>query len=173
MVKYRDTEYYVTRDGDIWSNKAKKFLNKKISKNGYLTVCLYERGRGNYRVLLHRMVAECYIPNPDNLPEVNHKDGDKTNCHDWNLEWCTHSYNIKHMSDTVYNPINNIPKGSGTAVASKVLSKRVGQYLNGKLIAEFESTRMAANSIGCDKSGIARCCRGEYMQYKGYGWRYL
>lgn len=174
MKQWKDTQYYVTEDGNIWSDFHKKFLNKRKEKNGYLTVCLYKRGKGNYRYLVHRMVAECYIPNPNNLPEVNHKDLNKENCAAYNLEWCTHSENIKHLSsNSDYNPINNIPKGSGTLAASKVMSKKVGQYKDGVLIATFDSTRIAANNIGCDKSGIAHACRGIYKQYKGYEWRYL
>lgn len=62
---------------------------------GYLRTNLAKNGT-NHTVKVHRVVAEAFIPNPDNLPQVNHKDGDKTNNHVSNLEWCTVSENQRH-----------------------------------------------------------------------------
>ena len=65
--------------------------------NGYLKVILY-RNRKHFNKLVHRLVAEAFIPNPNNLPQVNHKneDGEKTNDHFKNLEWSTVQENMKH-----------------------------------------------------------------------------
>lgn len=77
--------------------KTLKLIKKK---DGYIKVNLHNNeytGRGNgCEYLVHRLVAEAFIPNPDNLPEVNHKDGNKTNNKVDNLEWCDRSYNISH-----------------------------------------------------------------------------
>lgn len=70
-----------------------KILNTPVNKKGYVTVALY---RQMYSV--HRLVAQAFIHNPDNKPEVNHKDLDKTNNNDWNLEWMTHSENMQHAN---------------------------------------------------------------------------
>jgi hypothetical protein len=82
----------ITSNGRI-RKYPEKILNTPLNKKGYLTVSLY---RKMYSV--HRLVAEAFIPNTENKPEVNHKDLDKTNNHDWNLEWVTHSENMQHAN---------------------------------------------------------------------------
>lgn len=96
--------YEVTSDGDIFSvdryTKDGKHLKRKKIKggkfsNGYEFVCLRKDGV-NHNCLKHRIIAESFIPNPNNLPIVNHIDGDKQNNNVNNLEWCTQGYNLKH-----------------------------------------------------------------------------
>lgn len=71
-----------------------KMLKQIANDRNYLRVYLYKKGKGkNFRV--HRLVADAFIPNPDNLPEVNHIDGNKQNNKTTNLEWCTHQHNMK------------------------------------------------------------------------------
>ena len=72
--------------------KRGKILKPVYDKNGYLKVFLCKNGKGTY-FRVHRLVAKTFIPNPDNLPCVNHKDEDKTNNYPYNLEWCTDEYN--------------------------------------------------------------------------------
>ena len=72
--------------------KQGKILKPVCNKNGYLKVNLCKNGKVKI-YSLHRLVAKTFIPNPDNLPCVNHKDEDKTNNYPYNLEWCTHEYN--------------------------------------------------------------------------------
>ena len=74
-------------------------LQPRPNKKGYLRVCL-SKNKKKKDLYVHRLVAEAFIPNPENLPEVNHKDGDKTNNNDWNLEWTTHKNNQQHASET-------------------------------------------------------------------------
>ena len=91
-------EYFsVTEDGKVWSKRSNKFL-KTRSVNGYLGFTTRIGGRTAKGILLkvHRLVALTYIPNPDNKPQVNHKDGNKLNNHVSNLEWSTASENIQH-----------------------------------------------------------------------------
>lgn len=85
----------------FYSNVHKRYydriliLKEKTNRWGYKYVGLSNRN-GRKSIIIHRLVAEAFIPNPDNLPEINHKDGNKTNnCID-NLEWCTRSYNMAH-----------------------------------------------------------------------------
>lgn len=96
--------YEVTSDGDIFSvdryTKDGKHLKRKKIKggkfsNGYEFVCLRKDGV-NHNCLKHRIIAESFIPNPNNLPIVNHKDGNRQNNSIDNLEWCTQGYNLKH-----------------------------------------------------------------------------
>ncbi len=72
-----------------------KLLKGEICKNGYKRMHV-SHNRCDYKFLVHRLVAEAFIPNPENKPCINHKDGNKLNNHVSNLEWCTHSENNKH-----------------------------------------------------------------------------
>lgn len=87
--------YAVTEDGQVWSHISHKFLHPKVARNQYREVCLYKDGRKKM-FYVHRLVAAAFIPNPDNLSEVNHLDFDKGNNDVSNLEWTTSSGNSKH-----------------------------------------------------------------------------
>lgn len=131
---------------------------EKKSGNVYYAVHLYKDGKA-YDKPVHRLVAEAFIPNPDNLPEVNHKDENPLNNHVGNLEWCTQSYN--------YNYGTRIQR-----IAEK-LSKPVYQYsLDGKLIKEWSSTREIERQTGYSNSYISKCCSGKYKTAYGFIWRY-
>lgn len=123
--------------------------------DGYYTVHICEEKHPK----VHRLVAEAFIPNPDNLPEVNHKDENgHNNCVD-NLEWCTSRYN------------NNY--GTRNERIAKALSKPVIQYtLDGKFIKEWASTREIGRQLGVYHSNIVSCCNGKRKQFNGYIWRY-
>ena len=86
-----DKRYIIYSDGRIWSNHSNKFLKESIHHTGYKRVCINKK---DYR--LHRFVAESFIPNPNNLPFVNHINKDKGDNRVENLEWCTHRDNIIH-----------------------------------------------------------------------------
>lgn len=88
-------EYAVTENGKIWSYKTNKFLNPGKHKCGYLQIALWQHNKPKY-YFVHRLVAEAFIPNPNNLPQVNHKDEDKTNNNVCNLEWCDRKYNMNY-----------------------------------------------------------------------------
>lgn len=100
-INGNDTDYIIYENGSVYSIKTKKFLSPRQSENddNYLTIVLYVNGKA-YQRYIHRLVAEAFIPNPDNKPEVNHKDGDKTNPDISNLEWVTKSENIIHAFKT-------------------------------------------------------------------------
>ena len=96
------TDYKVSENGDVYSTKRNKILRQYERKN-YLGVYLYTKDKRQYR-LVHRLVATAFIPNPNNLPQINHKDENSlNNCVD-NLEWCTAKENSIHAYNYYLTP---------------------------------------------------------------------
>lgn len=92
-------KYIIYPNGTIWSIRRNKFLKPSIQKNtGYTRICVDKK---TYKI--HRLVAEAFIPNPNNHPYINHKDKNKTNNHIDNLEWCTPRQNTEHSYGTKYS----------------------------------------------------------------------
>ena len=167
--------YKVSNLGRILSlnyNKTGKSKLRKPSENkkdGYLQVGLWKNGE--YKMcLVHRLVAETFLPNPENKTDVNHKDEDKTNNFVFlnedgsvnkeksNLEWKNHRDNCNH--------------GTRNERVAKALSKRVLQLsLSGDLIKEWESTAECGRN-GFNKSNVCKCCNGKLPHYKGFKWMY-
>lgn len=87
--------YGITEDGKVWSFYTNKFIKSSLLNTGYPMVTLWD-GKKSHGRTLHRLVAEAYIPNPDEKPHVNHKDSNRLNPHVDNLEWCTRSENMRH-----------------------------------------------------------------------------
>ena len=92
--------YFIYDDGRVYNSKTKKFILGDINNCGYYRVYLYN-GKIKQRFFRHRLVAEYFIPNPENKQFVNHKDGNKSNNSVNNLEWCTQSENEKHKFDVL------------------------------------------------------------------------
>lgn len=85
--------YFITENGEVTNKKGEK-MRPQVNADGYLVINLRSEKK-EYHRRINRLVAETYIPNPDNLPVVNHKDHDRQNNHISNLEWCTVEYNTK------------------------------------------------------------------------------
>lgn len=98
-IKDYDGLYEVSNLGRVRSLRNNIIVKPYKNYTGYLMVNLWYKGKQNKR-LISRLVGESFIPNPNNYPIINHIDGDKTNNKVINLEWCTHSQNVKHAHDT-------------------------------------------------------------------------
>ena len=92
--------YYITKDGKVWSNNIKRFMKYSKDGGGYKFVQLFSETDRKHSAKIHRLVAEAFIPNPFNYSQVNHKDGNKENNNIENLEWCDCATNIRHAWKT-------------------------------------------------------------------------
>jgi hypothetical protein len=107
MIKqYRDTDYFISENGEVFRKWGEIYKPIKCvdSGNGYLKVNIWKNGKTKL-TLVHRLVGECFIPNPENKPEINHWDGNRLNNHISNLFWSTRSENQKHSADILKNYI--------------------------------------------------------------------
>ena len=174
--------YQVSNLGNILSlnyrNTGKpKLMNPVEDKKGYFRVGLWKNGE--YKMcLVHRLVAFVFLPNPENLPEVNHKiEGDEGKTMNFvffnedgtvdeeksTIEWCDRNYN--HNYGTINQRISK-------ARINRICSKKVLQFsLTGDLIREWPST-MECKRNGFNQGAVAACCRGERKTYKGFRWEY-
>lgn len=173
-----ENEYQINQFGEIRtlknSAKRKKYdvLKPQISKrNGYVYQMLYKNGKSKlWRV--HRLVANAFLPNPNNLSQVNHKDGNKQNNSADTLEWCNQSSNMKHA---YINGLQTPSENQKRAVisANKLKQKKVCQIKNGKIINTFSGISEASRQTKISTSCISRCCNLKRKSTNGYEWRFV
>lgn len=150
--------------GSIVPVKERILKASKDSK-GYLQVKLFKDEKPKtYKV--HRLVASAFLPNPDNLPQVNHKDENPSNNRVDNLEWCSAKYNSNYgtRNERVAKSLTNHP----------MKSKKVAQIdkHTGQIIKIWESFN-ECNRKGFFQNAVNECCRGKRKTYKGFIWKYL
>ena len=207
MEEWRDIKgyeglYQVSNEGRVKSlnyhrQGVEQVLKLQITERGYKRVVLCDGVCKIYFV--HRLVAEAFIPNPNNFPIINHKDENPSNNIAENLEWCDYKYNNtyndrhvkcsnkiskskqgkkmseeakKHMSESGKKKFEN-----GFEIWNKGLPsnrrKCVTCYtMDGEKVATYDSIRGAALELGLNSGSICRCCKGERKSYKGFIWKY-
>lgn len=150
-IKGYEGLYAITSCGKVWSYKNKIFLKPQKKAGDYLQVGLWKKGKRK-DFLVHRLVAEAYIPNPDNLPEVLHND--EIAWHNWlnNLSWGTHKENC------------GAPKRRAR-LGKKVLCLETGII--------YESAAEASKQTGISRCGIGACCRGQQKTAGGFHWEFV
>lgn len=171
VIGYEDL-YKVSNLGNIKTLYPRKYgniLQKYINKEGYVFVRLNKNCKRT-GLLLHRIVAKAFIPNPENKPQVNHIDGNKLNNNVDNLEWVTASENQKHswnnnlMSNNTYIKFNNNHKGKCVLPLD----------LDNNIINIYPSLTYASKLTGIKSSNISACClnKPKYKTAGGYIWKY-
>lgn len=158
-------EYQVSNLGRVKSFRASSkygsqkeyILNPTTKENGYCNVTLYGK-YGRHKFLVHRLVAEAFIPNPNGYPQVNHKDENPLNNAANNLEWCTAEYNNAY--------------GTARVRITEAQSHPVEQLsVDGRVIAIYRSASIACQIIGVKKSSLGYALR-KGTNCKGYFWKY-
>jgi hypothetical protein len=140
-----------------------RIISTKKNKKGYWCITLCKNNK-RYHTRIHRLVALAWVPNPHNLPEVNHEDGDKDNNRPGNLGWTTRKGNMEHAK-------NNDLLNTRTNERHE-LSKRVRQSdLNGDLVKEWPSVNETGRN-GFVFGSVAKACR-ESRIYKNFRWQYV
>lgn len=157
MEEWRSIDSYPNYDvsncGRVRNSKTGRVLKPGRHKQGYSLVWLSKAGKTKGRSV-HSLVANAFIPNPENKPQVNHLDGDKSNNHIGNLEWSTGSENTLHAYRTSLN------KGRSR---TPVLVIETGE--------KFNSIKECAAAIHGDSSDICACIHGRIESYKGLHFR--
>jgi len=164
-----DPRYIIYSDGRVYSSIGRKFLKPNLDSDGYLKLDL---GKGRTRTI-HRLVATTFIPNPENLPQVNHEDGDKFNNYASNLVWCDSAYNNKHAYYIGLNYYREPPHfyGKDHPMAKGVIQLTINTL---EVLNTFDTITEAALSVGKPNghSNIASCCHGRRGKAYGYRWRF-
>ena len=169
-VKGYETLYEVSNLGNVRSLDKKvknkygyRYMPSKImkpykNKLGYLQVRLYKDGK-NKNCYIHRLVAEAFLPNPNQYKEINHKDENPSNSIATNLEWCDRKYNINYGS---HNEKMSLKK-------SKVVIQMDKNY---EPLNAFDSLQQIQKTLGFSSGNICECCNGRRNSAYGYIWRY-
>lgn len=160
------SKYLIFEDGAIYSLKSKKYLKPIKKSTGYYAVNLFDDNGIPKMFFIHRLVAENFIPNPNNYTDINHIDENKANNDVNNLEWCNKSYNenfgskkkreIQTKTDT--NKING--------------HKQISQYdLNNNFIKKWDSLSQAATTLNISIGNISSAIHGVRKTAGGYIWK--
>lgn len=154
--QFAPTRYMVSNLGRVKNIETGKVLRTKLRKNGYKDVMLCFDGERK-TFLVHRLVAQAFLENPNGYEYVNHKDECKSNNNVSNLEWCTASYNVKY------------------GMGAKARNSKVQQIdpKNGEIIRIWDSMKSAAETLGINYQNISSVCRGRGKTAGGYHWEYI
>lgn len=157
--------YSVSDDGQVRNDKSGRILKLHLNGSGYLQVGLSRNGK-LYMRCVHKLVALAFIPNPENKPEANHKDGDKLNCKVANLEWMTHKENHLHKCRI----LGKKPSAESLARLHDICRKPVRCIETGVV---YECADIAAKIVSRSVHTLRKALRGEIKTCGGLHWRYV
>ena len=153
-IKHNEN-YSISENGKVRNDNTKKLKRPYINKqNGYMYVDLWENNKST-KCPIHRLLAETFIPNPENKPQINHKNGVKTDNRVENIEWCTNEENLEHSMNVLHQN-----RGSKPVICIET----------GKRYCSMRQAAIGIGAKGC--GGISACCNGKANTASGYHWRY-
>lgn len=160
--------YKIDRTGKVVSfyGSTPRVLRTYLNNKGYVCIDLKENGKREHK-LVHRLVADAFVDNPESLPEVNHKDEDKTNnCAD-NLEWCSHSYNNSYGTKTERF------KRTYKELCSRYGGPRQQECFCIETDEHFRSAKDAAKSFGVSGTSVRKSCLYGTKVHKRFHFKYV
>lgn len=152
----------------VGSNINSRILKQSKSSTGYLHVQLYKNGNSCTK-MIHILVATSFLLNPDNKPQVNHKDGNKLNNSVKNLEWVTKSENIKHAYKLGLLRSPMLGRRGSSPQAKEIYQCDE----KGNIIQKWDSIAEASRALNCQRSCILRCLSGSRKTFRKYIWKYV
>lgn len=159
-----------TNQWGTFIRKEPKIIKPVVTQSGYCVVTICSAKRKRYYV--HRLVATNFIDNPMSLPQINHKNGIKTDNNIDNLEWSTSSDNIKHSFRVLKRRPNLTMLGK--TFDKNPNHKKIAQYsITGKLIRIWKCELEAVKILGANKSGLSMALHGKCKTCKGYMWKFI
>lgn len=179
-IKDYEGLYQINSDGLVKSlakrgGKLHDCILKPISQNGYHRVCLSKNGKKSY-FFIHRLIALYFIPNPENKPFINHKNGVRNDNRIENLEWCTHSENIIHSFRVLgqnHNLRGKLGKDAPGFGISRLPNLPTRRIKCDTLDMEFPSITQAVRLLGLSSGNISAICKGDRTHTHGLSFRYL
>ena len=159
MGRVKSVDRYVSHiyEGEYQFIKG-RIRKTKLNNGGYEMLSLFRDGKEK-TCLVHRIIAEAFLSNPYNLPEVNHKDECKTNNFVENLEWCDREYNLYYGTRRQRQ-------------AEKEMVPVIQYTKDGMLIKKWDSMQSVMDDLGINRGNISNCCSGRCKSVGGYKWKY-
>lgn len=152
--------YLINREGSVYSLRSKRFIKQNVHSLGYRQFYLTFFDGGGQWYKAHRLVAMQFIPNPNGLSDVNHKNGIKHDNRVENLEWLSHSDNVLHS----YRVLGRDKSRIG-ASKKPILCTTTGK--------KFPSLKAACEEYDLKASNVCMCCKGKIKETKGYSFQYI
>ena len=185
MLKIKDIkgweDYTIDIDGNVFSKRKHKYLKQVINKYGYCKVKL-QKNKHQKILSVHRLVAENFLQNKNNYPQVNHIDGNKKNNNLNNLEWCSAKHNMNEaVRIGLFDNVKKLSRERAIKnnlqqyhiLANEKRKKPVNQFLkNGEFVKKWLSMSEASRELGIPVVSISYCCLNKRKSGGGYIWHY-